>query len=344
MNIKKNIGIVGATGVVGETFLRLLKERKFPVESLRLFASEKSKGQKIIFNNNEYFINTLSEGCFKGLDLVFFSSGDEISKEWAPKAALEGAFAVDNSAAFRMDPNTVLCVPEINLKEVKKDTPKVIANPNCSTIQLVVALAPLKKFGLKSVRVSTYQAVSGAGKAGKKELLSQTREALSLEELKTNTNTNHSKALKGEVFSTQIAFNAIPEIGSQKESGYCTEELKIMKESKKILSLPELQISAFTVRIPAINVHSEAVWFELEQDVDLETIETTLSESPGISFHKSPNFNTAVEVNGQDPVYISKLRKDLGFKKSWQMWVVADNLKKGAALNGIQIAEGIFDI
>lgn len=340
MNTNKNIGIVGATGVVGETFLNLLKERQFPVGNLKLFASESSKGKKILFNEKEYIVETLSEKCFEGLDLVFFSSGDHISKEWAPKAVSQGAFAVDNSAAFRMDIDTVLCVPEINLKEVCTKTPKVIANPNCSTIQLVVALSPLKQFGLKNVRVSSYQAVSGAGKAGKKELLTQTSKVLS----DINKNSQEQSLIKGDVFSTQIAFNAIPEIGSLKDNGYCSEELKIINETKKILSMPELLISAFTVRIPAINVHSEAVWFELDQDVDLASLESTISEGRGIVFSKSPKYHTAVEVNNQDPVHVSKLRKDISFKNSWQMWVVADNLKKGAALNGIQIAEGIFDI
>ncbi len=332
------IGIVGATGVVGETFVYLLQEFNIPVAELRPFASESSLGKKITCFDEKYPCQVLKPGCFEGLDVVFFSSGDPISKEWAPQAVKEGAFAIDNSAAFRMDDNTLLCVPEVNGDQLPKagDAPAIIANPNCSTIQLVVALKPLaEKYGLKSVRVASYQSVSGAGRDGLDDLLEQSMQVL-----------NGKEVTAGKTFDQQIAFNAIPQIGGLRDDGFCSEEFKIMNESKKILSLPDLPISAFTVRIPSINGHSEAVWFELNQSVATEDIANLLQSSNGIEVvsEKDPQkYPMNVTASGQNPVYIGKLRQDPAFDNSFQMWVVADNLRKGAALNGLQIAQAIFD-
>jgi aspartate-semialdehyde dehydrogenase len=333
------VGVVGATGLVGEEFLKLLKQRNFPIESLKLFASDKSRGTKVSYEEKTYSVESLYEGCFKGLDLVFFSSGDDISLEWGPRAVSEGAFAVDNSGAFRMDEKTLLIVPEVNGELLPKanQKPSLIANPNCSTIQLVVALKPLaKEFGIKDVIVSTYQAVSGAGRVATEELDNQIQE---YNDGKTN--------LKVEVFPHQIAFNCIPQIGSFNDNGFCTEELKVMRETRKILGQKDLTISSFTVRIPALNSHSEAVWVTLNQTVTRENLLKALKAGEGISVLDDPKtskYPTALHATGRDEVFIGRIHQDLDQPNRWLMWVVSDNLRKGAALNGIQIAERIFDI
>lgn len=333
MKRRLKVGVVGATGMVGQTFMNILEEREFPVEELRPFASENSLGKKIELQGKSWPVQVLKENCFDGLDLVFFSSGDDISKEWAPKAVASGAFAIDNSAAFRMDPNTVLVVPEVNGHLVTKDSkPQIIANPNCSTIQLVVALKPLlDKFGLEEVRVSTYQAVSGAGKDGHDELITQTA--------------NHAGDHTPKTFPHQILFNCIPQIGSFNDDGFCSEEVKIMKETRKILAQPKLKVSAFTVRIPALNAHSESVWVTLKQEVKREQIFEALHNFEGIVVQDDPKksvYPLAREVSGEDPVYVGRIHRDPEDPKMWLMWVVSDNIRKGAALNGIQIAEQIF--
>lgn len=333
MKRKLKVGVVGATGMVGQTFMNILAERDFPIAELRPFASENSLGKKIELQGQSWPVQVLHEGCFAGLDLVFFSSGDDISKEWAPKAVQAGAFAIDNSAAFRMDPNTVLIVPEVNGHLVNKDSaPQIIANPNCSTIQLVVALKPLAdKFGLDEVRVSTYQAVSGAGQGGYDELLEQT--------------TSHTQEHQPKTFPHTILFNCIPQIGSFNDDGYCSEEVKIMKETRKILGLDKLKVSAFTVRIPALNAHSESVWVTLQKSVGREEVVAALSQFEGIVVQDEPKqslYPLAREVSGKDPVYVGRVHRDPDDPKMWLMWVVSDNIRKGAALNGIQIAEKIF--
>lgn len=330
------VGVVGATGMVGKAFMELLETRKFPLAELRPFASEQSEGKKVRCQNRDWTCQVLKPGCFDNLDLVFFSSGDPISKEWAPLAVKAGAFAVDNSAAFRMDKNIHLVVPEVNGHLIEKSKkPQIIANPNCSTIQLVVALKPLaEEFGLEEVRVSSYQAVSGAGQAGYDELLEQTADY-------RNSNP------KAQTFPHPILFNAIPQIGSFDETGFCTEELKIMRETKKILDLPQLKVSAFTVRIPALNAHSESVWVTLKKETDTATFQKCLSQFEGLVVQDEPaksSYPTARQVSGLDPVYVGRIHRDLENSKLWLMWVVSDNLRKGAALNGIQIAERIFDI
>lgn len=328
------IGVVGATGMVGQTFMNILEERQFPISELRPFASENSLGKNIELRGQKWPVQILKDGCFDGLDLVFFSSGDDISKEWAPRAVAAGAFAVDNSAAFRMDPATVLVVPEVNGHLVDKNSPpQIIANPNCSTIQLVVALKPLlEKFGLEEVRVSTYQAVSGAGQGGYDELLEQTH--------------NHqNENLQPKTFPHTILFNCIPQIGSFNSDGYCSEEVKIMKETRKILEQEALKVSAFTVRIPALNAHSESVWVTLKKEASRDQVVSALSQFSGIVVQDEPQQNLyplARDVSGKDPVYVGRIHRDLENSRMWLMWVVSDNIRKGAALNGIQIAEKIF--
>ncbi|RYZ87230.1 MAG: aspartate-semialdehyde dehydrogenase [Proteobacteria bacterium] len=330
------VGVVGATGMVGQTFMHILEERNFPMAELRPFASDASEGKKIHVQGQDWTVQTLKKGCFDGLDLVFFSSGDDISLEWAPEAAKAGAFAVDNSAAFRMDDTKHLIVPEVNGQLVNaKSAPQVIANPNCSTIQLVVALKPLAdQFGLEEVRVASYQAVSGAGIAGYDELLAQTADY-------------KNPAPSAKTFPHPIIFNAIPQIGSFDDNGFCSEEVKIMKETRKILDLPKLKVSAFTVRVPALNAHSEAVWVTLKKDVSREQIVEALRKAPGIVVQDDPKasvYPTARDVSGEDPVYVGRIHRDPENPLMWLMWVVSDNIRKGAALNGLQIAEHIFDI
>lgn len=330
-----NVGVVGATGAVGEAFLKLLKDRNFPVGNLKLFASENSKGLEISFKNKSYKCEVLKLGAFKELDLVFFSSGDDISKEWAPIAVEEGAFAIDNSAAFRMSAEHKLIVPEVNGHLLKNSgSSELIANPNCSTIQLVVALAPLEKdFGIESVHVATYQSVSGAGKEGRDELITQAKQYL------------EGKPQTAKVFSHPIAFNSIPQIGSFNEFGFSSEEMKVMLETRKIMDLPQLPISAFTVRVPTFNVHCEAVWVKLKKDFKLSDAEKSLKSGEGIEFvpHETPqSFPINNTADGKYPVFVGRVHKDKFNERTLLMWVVADNLYKGAALNGIQIAEKLF--
>ncbi|MCB0349838.1 MAG: aspartate-semialdehyde dehydrogenase [Bdellovibrionales bacterium] len=333
-----NIGVVGATGMVGEVFMEILGKRNFPVKSLRPFASERSEGLKISACGKEWPVETLKPGCFDGLDLVFFSSGDDISKEWAPQAVQSGAFAVDNSAAFRMHPNFPLVVPEVNANALPdRKNPTIIANPNCSTIQLVVALHALRKFGLKEVRVATYQSVSGAGKVGPEELLLQSKEYIETGAIQTPPKT----------FAHNIAFNCLPHIGSFNDQGYCSEEIKIINETKKILDLPKLRVSAFTVRVPSLNSHSEAAWVTFENKVSKDDVCAALKNGEGIQFipqREPQEYPTSQSASGQNPVFVGRVHQDLGDPNTWLMWIVADNILKGAALNGIQIAERIYGI
>ena len=325
------IGLVGATGVVGETFINMLEEHAQPVDEFRPFASQNSEGQKLHLAGVDWTVQTLKPNCFNGLDMVFFSSGDDISKQWAPEAIKAGAFAIDNSNAFRMNPEISLVVPEVNGNLLNQNSkPQVIANPNCSTIQLVVALKPLADaFGIDDVTVATYQAVSGAGLPGYEELLAQT---------KNFQEPDHEP----KTFPKQILFNCIPQIGSFSEDGFCTEEIKIMNETKKIMNLPDLKISAFTVRIPALNSHSEAVWVTLKKDdVTKQQILNAMGDFDGIAV-MDQDYPTPLEVSGEDPVFVGRIHQDKSNPKKWLMWVVSDNLKKGAALNGLQIAERLF--
>ncbi|PIT99958.1 MAG: aspartate-semialdehyde dehydrogenase [Bdellovibrionales bacterium CG10_big_fil_rev_8_21_14_0_10_45_34] len=329
------VGIVGATGIVGQEFLKLLRERKVPTEELRLFASPGSAGTHVVFRDEKIPLKALSDGCFEGLDVVFFSSGDDISTQYAPAAASAGAIVIDNSAAFRMNPEFPLVVPEINghIIDLKKRG-QIIANPNCSTIQLVLALWPLEKnLGIERIHVATYQSVSGAGRDGIEELKSSTLSIL-------NNGTAASK-----VFPHTIAFTNIPQIGGIGPDGFCTEELKIMRESQKILNREDLLISAFTVRTPTMNGHSEVAWVQLKKDASLEAIRQMLSSAPGLKVVDSPELSSypvCSEVSGQDPVFIGRIHKDIADSKTLIMWIVADNLRKGAALNGLQIAQLFF--
>jgi len=325
------VGLVGATGVVGETFINLLDEHAFPIAELRPFASQNSLGLKLELAGKEWPVQVLKPGCFDGLDMVFFSSGDDISKEWAPQAVKSGAFAIDNSNAFRMDQGINLVVPEVNGHLLNPSSePQIIANPNCSTIQLVVALKPLyNKFGISDVTVSTYQAVSGAGLPGYDELLNQTKNFQQVDQ-------------EVKAFPKQILFNCIPQIGSFGSDGFSSEETKIMNETVKIMGAPEIKVSAFTVRIPALNSHSESVWVTLNKTVTKTDVVNALGNFEGLAVVEDGDYPTALEVSGEEPVFVGRIHQDRHNPNRWLMWVVSDNLKKGAALNGLQISELLF--
>ncbi len=324
---KYNVGLVGATGVVGETFLNLLNNSDIQINELRPFASERSAGKKVPFYNSE--IQVLKEGCFEGLDFVFFSSGDDISKEWAPQAVKSGAYAIDNSAAFRMSPEHQLIVPEVNGELIKgMSHPQVIANPNCSTIQLMLPLNALKPFGVEKITVASYQAVSGAGTNG-------------IEELKKQTASNNGDT--PEAFTKPIAYNCIPHIGGFNDDHFTSEEMKIMNESKKILSLPNLLASAFTVRIPSFNSHAEVAWVTLKDSPERSDLIAAFKSQEGLKTFEDPRaYDTPLECGGQHDVSVSRIHKDIANENTWILWVVGDNLLKGAALNGFQIAQKLI--
>jgi aspartate-semialdehyde dehydrogenase len=335
--LKLNVAVVGATGLVGQEFIKILGQRKFPIENLKLFASQKSLNKKINFEGKGIDLLELTEGCFKGCNVAFFSAGADISLEWAPKAVADGAFVIDNSSAFRMNREIPLVVPEVNPQRISKDLskPEIIANPNCSTIQLVVALKPLhNSFGLKSVTVATYQSVSGAGREGIEELKAQSFAYL-----------NDENEVKPAVFAHAIAFNNIPHIDKFDDSGFTLEELKVINETKKIMDIPTLDISCTAVRTPTLNGHSEAVWIELEKVASKEEIVAALKAAPGVVVEDDikrniyPLTRTASE---KDEVFVGRIRRDLNNQKRWLLWIVSDNVRKGAALNGVQIAEALF--
>jgi aspartate-semialdehyde dehydrogenase len=327
------LGIVGATGMVGETFLQLLDERKTPLSELRLFASEQSLGKKVPFRGNDISLQVLAPGCFDGLDVVFFSSGDPISKEWAPIAVKAGAYAIDNSAAFRMDVDTALVVPEINLHHLKdQGKPQIIANPNCSTIQLVIALNAFKKMPMESLHVASYQSVSGAGKEAVDDLKNQSTEIL-----------NQQTPQPGKNFVKPIGFDVHPIIGGLDDDGFCSEENKIVAETKKILSQPNLKVSAFTARVPTLNSHAEALWVTFKNPVSKKEIEAAFASHPEIHYLPASNeFHSLPYVSGKNDVYVSRLRAARDFPNTWMMWIVADNIRRGAATNGLYIAEELF--
>lgn len=333
---KLNVAVVGATGIVGREFVDILQERKFPVDQLKLFAG--TAGDTLPFNGKTVRVGELNDQAFAGCDLAFFSAGADVSKKWAPQAVKAGAFVVDNSSAFRMGKEIPLVVPEVNAELIPQaGKPTIIANPNCSTIQLVVVLKPLHEaFGLKAVTMATYQSVSGAGKGGIDELSRQTIALL-----------NGNEEAESKVFAHNIAFNNLPHIDSFDESGFTFEEMKIMQETQKILELPGLDISVTAVRTPTFNGHSEAVWVEISKDVKRSDIIKTLSKAPGIEVIddvKTNSYPLNREASGKDQVFVGRIRKDLQNPKRWLLWIVADNVRKGAALNGVQIAENLFDL
>ena len=326
ISLKKiNIAIVGATGMVGRTFLKVLEERNFPIENLYLFSSKKSAGSHVVFNGKDYIVEELKEDSFdRDIQIALFSAGGDISKIYAPIASSKGIIVVDNSSYWRMDPNVPLIVPEVNPEAVKNHN-GIIANPNCSTIQAMVALKPLyDKYKIKRIVYSTYQAVSGSGVKGVKDL---------------------EEGIKGNptgFYPHPISFNCLPHIDSFTENGYTKEEMKMINETMKIFDDCNLKITATTVRVPVKNSHSESINIEFEKEFELQTLVSTLENSPGVIVLDDTNNNiypNAIDCTGKDEVFVGRIRRDFSVDNGINIWVVADNIRKGAATNAIQIAE-----
>ena len=323
-----NLAIVGASGNVGRKTIEILENSSLSFENLFLVASSNSAGKKLIFKGREIEIENLNHYDFSKAQITFFAAGSEVAKEWAPKAATQ-TIVIDNSSYFRMQDDTPLVVPEVNLKALDNHK-NIIANPNCSTMQMVLVLKPLHDaYRIKRVIVSTYQAVSGAGKESMDELFDQTKNYLD------------GKKIISKNFSKQIAFNLIPHIDVFAENGYTKEELKMTNETKKILD-KKINVSATCVRVPVKTGHSESINIEFEKSYDVDNIKKILENSPGckvVDEHKDGGYITPIEAEGNYTTYISRIRKDNSNSKAINLWVVSDNLLKGAALNTVQIAE-----
>ncbi|MBW7866063.1 MAG: aspartate-semialdehyde dehydrogenase [Candidatus Hydrogenedentes bacterium] len=329
----KVVAVAGATGVVGREMLRVLEDRNFPVKSVKLLASERSKGKTLTFKGEEIAIEVLSEDSFHGVDIALFSAGGGTSKKFAPAAAKSGCVVVDNSSAWRMDPEVPLVVPEVNPGDLKWHK-GIIANPNCSTIQMVVVLKPLHDAArIRRVVVATYQAVSGAGSAALNELAEQTRALAAGQEYPPK------------VFPHQIAFNVIPQIPQSDaftENGYTSEEMKMVNETKKIMGDQNIMVTATTVRVPVHTGHSESVNVETERKLSAAEARALLSTAPGVIVQDDPAsqiYPLAVNAAGKYGTFVGRIREDVSHPSALEMWVVADNLLKGAALNAVQIAE-----
>jgi len=327
---KYNVAVAGATGAVGNEMIATLEHRNFPVDELRLLASEKSVGKTLKFNGKDIKIRKLEYDSFKGIDYALFSAGASRSLEFAPKAVESGTIVIDNSSAFRMEKNVPLVVPEVNAHDIRKHS-GIIANPNCSTIQMVVVLKPLHDYAkIKRVVVSTYQAVSGAGQKAIEELMAQTKAIINFKEVEKK------------VFPHQIAFNCIPHIDSFLENGYTKEEIKMVNETKKIMGDYSIAVTATTVRVPVFHSHSESVNVEFEKEISPEKARELLSKADGVEVVDNPSekvYPLAINAAGKDPSYVGRIRKDDTVKFGLNMWIVSDNLRKGAALNAVQIAE-----
>ena len=327
-----NVAIVGATGAVGEQMREVLEERQFPVGELRLLASERSAGQFLPFQSKQIRVGILKEESFKDIDIGLFSAGGAVSAKFAPLAVDAGAVVVDNTSQFRMEPDVPLVVPEVNAQEiVHYKTRGIIANPNCSTIQMVVALKPIHDAArIKRIVVSTYQSVSGAGRMAMEELSQQVGALF------------NGRELKREKFPHQIAFNCIPHIDAFLENGYTKEEMKMINETRKIFNEPALPITATTVRVPVFCSHSESVNVETEKKLSAAQAKALLRDAPGVMLTDVPEENIypmAIDAVGKDATYVGRVREDHSIANGLNLWVVADNLRKGAALNAVQIAE-----
>jgi len=328
MKKKINVAVVG-TGAVGQALLQVLAERDFPVAELKVLATKRSAGKKVEFKGEEYTIEETAPDSFSGVHLALFAGG-EASRLFAPAAVKEGAVVIDNSSSFRLDPQVPLVVPEVNPEDVKWHK-GIIANPNCSTIQLVVALKPLyDAAGIERVIISTYQAVSGAGQEAVEELKLQSREVL------------EGRPVTAAVFPWPIAFNCLPHIDVFQPNGYTREEMKMVHETRKIMKDENLKISATAVRVPVFVGHCEAVHVETREELSVEEVREIFRRAPGVVLMDDPEkklYPLPIQVAGKDEVYIGRLRKDLAVDRGLSMWVVADNLRKGAATNAVQIAE-----
>jgi aspartate-semialdehyde dehydrogenase len=322
-----NVAILGATGAVGRTMLRVLEERRVAVDRLTLLASPRSAGEAVFWRGARWTVEVPAPGCFRGVDVALFSAGAERARAWGPRAAEEGAVVVDNSSAWRMDPQVPLVVPEVNAAAAAERPRGIVANPNCSTIQMVVALEALRRAaGLARVTATTFQSVSGAGETG--------REALRRELA--------GEAAPDSPIARPIAGNAVPRIGDFDAEGWTGEERKMMLETRKILSLPDLPVSATCVRVPVDVGHAVQVAVETERELSAAEAARALAAFPGIRLHADPaDFPTPLEVAGLDEVHVGRLRADPYLPRVLHLWVVADNLRKGAATNAVQILEGL---
>ena len=336
-NQKFNVAVVGATGAVGEQILGLLEKRDFPIAKLKLLSSARSAGTVIKFKGQDLTVEEATPESFEGIDIALFSAGGDVSKALAPHAVRHGAVCIDNTNAFRMDPNTPLVVPEVNAHAIAEHN-GVIANPNCSTIQMVAALKPLyDTYGISRIIVSTYQAVSGAGNQAIGELISQTKQVLEGQEVEPKILPVGSLPVKH-----QIAFNVIPQIDKFQENGYTLEEMKMVNETKKIMGDKSIQVTATCVRVPVVYGHSESVYVELKNDYELDKVKELLANAPGITLVDNPenqSYPLATDSAGKPDVFVGRLRRDLGSSTGLNMWIVSDNLMKGAAWNAVQIAE-----
>lgn len=327
-----NVAVAGATGAVGNEMIRCLEARNFPVKNIKLLASSRSAGKKLSFKGDMVPVEELKEDSFNGVDIALFSAGGGTSQTYAPHAAASGCVVIDNSSAWRMDPDVPLIVPEVNPHAIAGYTKKgIIANPNCSTIQMLVALNPIyRKFGIRRIVVSTYQAVSGTGKKAIDELFDQTRSMINFVDYKT------------EVYPHRIAFNCLPQIDVFLDNGYTKEEMKMVNETRKIFENDKIGVTATTVRVPVFYSHSESVNIETISPVTAEEVKALLSVAPGVKLMDNPSekiYPMPILAAGQDLTLVGRIRKDESIENGINMWVCADNIRKGAATNAVQIAE-----
>lgn len=327
------VAIVGATGAVGREMIEILEERKFPVSELIPLASERSEGERVEFNGKKMMIRRLTKDAFAGVDIALFSAGAERSLEFAPAAVKSGAVVIDNSSAFRMDPAVPLVVPEVNAHAIAGHA-GIIANPNCSTIGMVVAMKPIHDaVKIRRIVITTFQSVSGTGKEAIDELAGQTVALLNFRDIETK------------VYPHQIAFNCLPHIDSFLENGYSKEEMKMVNETKKIMEDDSIRVTATAVRVPVFRCHSESVNIETEKNISANEVRALLSGAPGIIVYDDPTKNLyplAIDVAGKDEIYVGRIRADESVPNGINMWIVSDNLRKGAALNAVQIAEHLI--
>lgn len=328
-----NVAIMGATGAVGQEMLKTLETRNFPVASLKLLSSSRSAGKKVVYRGRLHTVEELNADSFAGVDLVLSSAGGSVSKEFAPHAVAAGAIVVDNTSAYRMDSSVPLVVPEVNADALANHN-GIIANPNCSTAQMMVALAPIhRKAGIRRLVISTYQSVSGTGQKAIDECLQQSRDILD------------GKKPEVSVYPHQIAFNVLPHIDVFEDNGYTREEMKMVNETRKILGDDSIAITATTVRVPVLRGHSEAINVEMVNPVSADEARALLSEAPGVVVVDDVancHYPTPVYAEGRDETFVGRIRQDISNPKAIEMWVVSDNLRKGAALNTVQIAEELL--
>jgi aspartate-semialdehyde dehydrogenase len=337
------VAVVGATGAVGQQMIKTLEERNFPIETLTLLSSARSAGKKVMFKGEELTVQEATPDSFKGIDIALFSAGGSVSQELAPHAVKHGAIVVDNTSAFRMDENVPLVVPEVNEEDLKEHN-GIIANPNCSTIQMLVALEPIReKYGLNKVIVSTYQAVSGAGAAAVDELHEQTKAILEGKEF-----TPSVLPVKSDKKHYQIAFNAVPQIDKFQDNGFTFEEMKMINETKKIMHMKDLSVAATCVRLPVATGHAESVYIEIDNsDVTVSDLKALLQDAPGVTLQDDPAnqvYPMPADCVGKNDVFVGRIRQDLDEARGFHLWVVSDNLLKGAAWNSVQIAESLIKL